>query len=52
MLLSKAFHNSDPQDSAQTEGHIELPCAITSLIQLNASALSDPHSLTSSLILG
>ena len=47
---------SDPQDSAQTEGCIELSCAATSLIWLNASALSNPHSLfiflTSLLILG
>ena len=47
---------SDPQDSAQTEGRVELPCAAMSLIWLNASALSDPHllfvSLTSPLILG
>jgi len=47
---------SNPQDSAQTEGCIELPYAATSLIQLNASALSNPHSLfvslTSPLILG
>jgi len=47
---------SDPQDSIQTEGHIELPCAATSLIQLNTSALSNSHSLfvslTSPLILG
>ena len=47
---------SDPQNSTQTEGRIELLYAATSLIQLNTSALSDPHSffifLTSSLILG
>ena len=47
---------SDLQDSIQTEGHIEPSCAATSPIQLNASALSDSHSLfvslTSSLILG
>jgi len=47
---------SDPQDSAQTEGHVELPCAAMSPIQLNASALSYSHSLfvslTSLLILG
>ena len=47
---------SDPQDSAQTEGCVELPCTATSPIRLNASALSDPHSLfvslTSPLILG
>jgi len=47
---------SDPQDSAQTEGCIELFCAAMSPIQLNTSALSAPHllfvSLTSSLILG
>ena len=47
---------SNPQDSAQTEGCIELLYAATSLIQLNASALSNPHSLfvspTSPLILG
>jgi len=40
---------SDPQDSAQTKGHIELPCAVMSPIQLNVSALSNPYSL---LILG
>jgi len=38
------------QDSTKTEGHVELPCAATSPIQLNASALSDPHSLFISLI--
>ena len=47
---------SDPQDSIQTEGRVELPCIATSPIRLNASALSDPHSLfislTSPLILG
>ena len=47
---------SDPQDSAQTEGCIELPCAAMSPIQLSTSTLSDPHSLfvslTSPLILG
>ena len=47
---------SDPQDSAQTEGCVELPCAAMSPIRLNASALSDSHSLfvslTSPLILG
>ena len=36
---------SNPQDSVQTEDHIELPCATISPIQLNASTLSDPHSL-------
>ena len=44
------------QDSTQTEGCIELPCAAMSPIRLNASTLSDPHllfvSLTSPLILG
>ena len=44
------------QDSAQTKGYIELPYAAMSSIQLNTSALSDPHSLfvslTSFLILG
>ena len=40
---------SDPQDFAQTEGCVELPCAATSPIRLNASALSDPHSLFVSL---
>ena len=47
---------SDPQDSAQTEGCIKLPCATTSPIRLNVSTLSDSHSLfvslTSLLILG
>jgi len=47
---------SNSQDSTQTEGHIELFCAAISLIRLNTSALSDPHSLfvflTSPLILG
>ena len=47
---------SDPQDSAQTEGRVELPCAATSPIRLNTSTLSDPYSLfvslTSLLILG
>ena len=47
---------SDPQDSTQTEGCVELPCAATSPIRLNASTLSDSHSLvvslTSPLILG
>jgi len=47
---------SNPQDFTQTEGHIELPCAATSPIRLNASALSDSYSLfvslTSPLILG
>ena len=47
---------SDSQDSAQTEGCVELPYAATSPIWLNASALSDPYSLfislTSPLILG
>ena len=47
---------SDPQDSTQTKGYIELPCAAMSPIRLNASALSDSHSLfvslTSLLILG
>jgi len=41
---------SDPQDSAQTEGHVELSYAATSPIQLNASTLSDPYSLFISLI--
>ena len=36
---------NDPQDFAQTEGHVELPYAVTSLIWLNTSALSDPHLL-------
>ena len=47
---------SDLQDSAQTKGRVELPCTAMSPIQLNISALSDPHSLfvslTSPLILG
>ena len=47
---------SDPQDSTQTEDHVELPYAVMSPIQLNVSTLSNPHSLfvslTSSLILG
>ena len=47
---------SNLQDSAQTEGHVELSCAATSPIRLNTSALSDSHSLfvslTSPLILG
>ena len=47
---------SDFQDFAQTEGHVELSCATTSSIPLNTSALSDPYplfvSLTSLLILG
>ena len=47
---------SDLQNSTQTEGCIELPCVAMSLIQLNISTLSDPHSLfvslTSLLILG
>jgi len=47
---------SNPQDSTQTEGCVELPCAAMSLIRLNTSTLSDPHSLfvflTSPLILG
>jgi len=46
---------SNPQDSTQTEGHIELPCIAISLIQLNISALSNPYFLfvflTSFLIL-
>ena len=41
---------SDPQNSTQTEGHIELPCAAMSPIWLNTSALSDPHSIFVSLI--
>ena len=41
---------SNLQDSAQTEGHIELLCATTSPTQLNASTLSDPHLLFVSLI--
>ena len=57
LLLRNPQKNRErPQDSAQTEGHVELPCAAMSLIQLNISALSDPHSLfvflTSPLILG
>ena len=40
---------SDPQNSTQTESYVELPCAATSPIQLNTSALSDPHSLFISL---
>ena len=47
---------SDLQDFAQTEGHIELLCAVMSPIQLNISTLSDPHlffvSLTSPSIFG
>ena len=47
---------SNLQDSIQTEGCVELLCAATSLIWLNASALSNPYSLfvsfTSPLILG
>ena len=43
-------NREQPQDSTQTEGYIELSCAATSPIQLNASALSDPHSLFVSLI--
>ena len=47
---------SNPQDSAQTEGHVELSCAAISPIWLNTSALSNSHSLsvflTSFLILG
>ena len=47
---------SDPQNSTQTKSYIELSCAVTSPIQLNASALSNSHSLfvslTSPLILG
>src|SRR6267154_3603970 len=35
---------SDPPDSAQTEGRVELACA-TESIRLNASALFDPHAL-------
>ena len=50
------FLRNSRKDSAQTEGYIELPCAATSLIRLNTSALSDSHSLsvslTSPLILG
>ena len=41
---------SDPQDSVQTEGHVELSCTAMSPIWLNASALSNPHSLFVSLI--
>ena len=40
---------SDLQDSTQTEGHVELSCVAMSLIQLNASTLSNPHSLFVSL---
>ena len=47
---------SNPQDSIQTKGCIELPCVAISFIWLNASALSNLHSLfvsfTSPLILG
>ena len=47
---------SNPQDSTQTEGHVKLHCAATSLIWLNTSALSNSYSLfvflTSPLILG
>ena len=57
LLLRNPRKNRErPQDSAQTEGHVELPYAATSPIRLNASALSDPNSLfaslTSPLILG
>ena len=60
MLPRTLFHlsvicKSTHPDYIQTEGYIELLCAATSLIQLNASALSDPHALfvflTSPLIL-
>ena len=37
-----------PQDSAQAEDRVELICA-TESIRLNASALSDPHSLQTTL---
>jgi len=40
---------SNPQNSAQTEGCVELPCVAMSPIRLNASALSNPHSLFVSL---
>ena len=40
---------SDPQDSTQTEGHVKLPYTAMSPIWLNASTLSDPHSLFVSL---
>ena len=47
---------SDPQDSTQTKGHIELPYTAMSLIWLNTSALSNLYSLfvflISLLILG
>ena len=38
------------QDSIQTRSHIELVCATTSPIHLNASALSNPNSLCISLV--
>ena len=38
------------QDSAQTGSHVELVCATTSPMCLNASALSDPNSLCIPLI--
>ena len=40
---------SDPQNSVQTESHIELPYVVISPVQLNISALSDPHLLFISL---
>ena len=40
---------SNHQNSTQTEGYIELPCAALSLIWLNPSTLSDLHSLFVSL---
>jgi len=57
-LLPRNFGKieSDLQNSAQTEGCVELSCVAISLTQLNASTLSNPHllflSLTCSLILG
>ena len=51
LLLKSPWKNREqPWDSTQTEGHIELLCTAMSLIQLNASALSDPHSIFVSFI--
>jgi len=55
LLRNLQTNREQLQDSAQTEGYVKLLCTATSSIQLNASALSDPHllfvSLTSPLIL-
>jgi len=46
--LGKLEHGS--QDSAQTGSHVELVCATTSPMCLNASALSNPNSLCIPLV--